>query len=108
MKPELKSRQDHVSVAECKDLGVQVEILLPADIDSVESVLDKWVAFVESRVWLFGGGVYELENRVTGFLCAKPGNSLTELDRSILISWLHSQSWVQSFTVGELTEGDDA
>lgn len=91
-------------IGEFQEFGCEIEVVFATNALSLADALDNWITHVESQRWQFGGGGDEQEDRFGGFLCARPGSSLTEDERSDLGSWLQSQTWVKTFFVGALQD----
>ncbi|WP_374761336.1 50S ribosome-binding protein YggL [Pseudomonas sp. sp1636] len=66
--------------------------------------MNRWIEFVESRNWAFGGGGNGDHQEFSGFICRGERGSLTEQDRGAIQEWLKQQDWVTDFAVQELQD----
>ena len=91
-------------MAEFQEHGFELDVAFQPERISFDDALDKWIAFVESRGWAFGGGGDCTSARFSGFLCVFGRGTLIPEDRGAVENWLLSQDWVKDFTLGQLQD----
>lgn len=89
-------------VGEFQELGAEVSFQA-VDID-FDLALDKWIEFVESNAWSFGGGGNLYQNLISGFLTNSPGKTLTNQDLQLVEDWFNKSDWVAEFNIGSLKD----
>ena len=91
-------------LGEFQEFGFQLTFVLKPELVSFEEALDRWLAFIESQGWGFGGGGALSGREIGGYLCQFAGGTLTESDREQTAQWLTSQSWVASHQIAPLSD----
>mgnify|MGYP000853212791 CR=1 FL=1 len=91
-------------VGEFQEFGFQLMFSLKPQLASFEEALDRWLEFIESQGWGFGGGGVLSGLEIGGYLCQIAGGSLTEADREQAACWLASQPWVASHQIDPLSD----
>lgn len=89
---------------EFQEFGFQLTFTLKPELASFEEALDRWLAFIESQGWGFGGGGSLSGHEIDGYLCQLAGGTLTESDREQTAQWLTSQPWVASHQIAPLSD----
>ena len=91
-------------LGEFQEFGFQLTFTLKPELANFEEALDRWLAFIESQGWAFGGGGALSGREIGGYLCQFAGGTLTESDREQTTQWLASQSWVASPQIAPLND----
>ena len=91
-------------VGEFQEFGFQLMFSLKPDLVSFEEALDRWLEFIESQGWGFGGGGTPSAHEISGYLCQFATGSLTEADREQAACWLASQPWVATHQIEPLSD----
>lgn len=100
MKRRLRKKK---RLGEFRELGFEIRCELGAStFDERDAMLDRWIAFVESRGLGFGGGVRE--GLIDGFVIRLPRDSATEEDRAAVAAFLATEPLVLGCDVGRLRD----
>lgn len=91
-------------VGEFQEFGFQLMFSLKPQLVSFEEALDRWLEFIESQGWGFGGGGTLSAHEISGYLCQFARGSLTEADREQAACWLASQPWVATHQLEPLSD----
>ena len=86
---------------EFQELGLSINIGFNKETTTFDSALDKWIEFVESKGWAFGGGGNEHPKEFSGFIYQPGRGTLLEQDRAAIQEWLKKQPWVTEAVVHE-------
>jgi uncharacterized protein YggL (DUF469 family) len=101
-KPRCRRLRKKLRVGEFQEFGLSLNISFDAAVIAFDDALDRWIDFVESKHWAFGGGGNGDNQAFSGFICRYERGSLTEQDRGAIQAWLSQQDWVTDFAVHEL------
>ena len=102
-KPRTRRLRKKLRVGEFQELGIYLQFTISRDSITLDSALDLWIDFVESKDWMFGGGIND-DGLLSGFLCPVHRGSLSEADCLTIQVWADTQSWITSKVTQELQD----
>jgi len=88
-------------VGEFAEMGCHIDIRLSST-EAWDQTLDHLITFVEHRQMAFGGGGDE--KTIRGFVTKMGRGTLTETDRSDMLTWLENQPHFEAFKVSPLLD----
>ncbi|MGU5653380.1 50S ribosome-binding protein YggL [Aeromonas allosaccharophila] len=91
-------------LGEFQEFGLTLAFTFDPQQTDFEEALDRWIEFVESQEWGFGGGSDMAGSVIEGYLCRFERGTLTEADRGQAGKWLASQPWVVSHQIPPLSD----
>lgn len=90
-------------LGEFQEFGYHLSFHLHLEQMTLNEAVDRWIEFVESRGWAFGGGSLDGLG-IAGYLSQFDSGTLTEQDRAASEEWLAAQPWVASHQVAPLSD----
>lgn len=91
-------------MGEFQELGFAITFRFDSRRHTLDEALDRWIEFVESRDWGFGGGGGEGSDILSGYLSRFARGTLGEADRECAREWLESQPGFTCIRCGELSD----
>ncbi|MEB8285618.1 YggL family protein [Aeromonas veronii] len=103
-KPRTRRLRKKLRVGEFQEFGFSLTFTIDPQQTGCEEALDRWIDYIESQGWCFGGGGSLLGHEIEGYLCQYDGGTLTESDREQVTHWLAGQPWVTGHQLAPLND----
>lgn len=103
-KPRSRRLRKKLRVGEFQEFGIDIQILFDKEIITLDSALNLWIEFIESKGWVFGGGGSENSELLSGFICQSNRGALGEHDLLAIRKWSDKQNWIKSTVTQQLQD----